>query len=63
MTPRELRKAEQRLVSFLTPILAQIGRAERRQWAGFYVRGLLLEGGRKTAAGMARRYGGDEQAL
>ena len=63
MTPRELRDAEHRLLAFLTPILAQIGRAERRQWAGFYVRGLLLEGGRKTAAGMARRYGGDEQAL
>jgi SRSO17 transposase len=29
----------------------------------FYIQGLLLEGGRKTAAGMAARYGGDEQAL
>ena len=63
MTPDDLRESRERLEVFLAPLLAALGRAERRRWADFYVRGLLLEGGRKTAAGMARRYGGDEQSL
>lgn len=32
-----------------------MGRAERRYWGRRYVQGLLLEEGRKTAAGLARR--------
>ncbi len=63
MDKKALREARDRLESFLEPILPLIGRLERRRWGAFYVQGLLLEGGRKTAAGMAERYGGDEQAL
>jgi SRSO17 transposase len=52
-----------RLATFLEPILARLGREERRRWGAFWIRGLLMEGGRKTAAGIANRYGAEVQAL
>ena len=63
MDTEALREVRSRLEAFVEPLLPLLGRAERRRWGAFYVAGLLLEGGRKTAAGMAERYGGDEQAL
>lgn len=48
---------------FVLPVLAEMGRAERRKHGKFYIQGLLIEGGRKNAAQMATRYGGNEQAL
>ena len=63
MDKSELMEARGRLESFIEPLLPLLGRSERRLWGAFYVQGLLLEGGRKTAAGIARRYGGDVQAL
>ncbi len=63
MNKTELREARGRLTAFLESILPLMGRLERRQWGSFYVQGLLLEGGRKTAAYMAQTYGGDMQAL
>jgi len=63
MNNRELHQGRIRLVKFLEPLLSLMGRAERRSWGAFYVQGVLLEGGRKTAAGIANRLGGDEQAL
>lgn len=63
MTRAELIEWRERLRSLLEPLLPLFGRSERRDGAAFYVRGLLLEGGRKTAAGMASRFGGDEQSV
>ncbi len=63
MNRDELLEARSRLEAFLQPLLPLLGRSERRHWGAFYVQGLLLEGGRKTAAGMAMRYEGDVQAL
>jgi len=63
MDTTELQEARDRLEAFLEPLLPLFGRLERRRWGSFYVQGLLLEGGRKTAAGMATRFGGNEQAL
>lgn len=63
MDKNELKEARGRLEAFLGPLLPLFGRLERRKWGAFYVQGLLLEGGRKTAAGMAERFNGDEQAL
>jgi len=63
MNNKELREARGRLEAFVDPLLLLLGRVERQHWGAFYVQGLLLEGGRKTAAGMAERYGGDEQNL
>lgn len=63
MKKEDLLEARSRLEAFLKSILPVFGRSERRRWAAFYVHGILLEGGRKTAAGMAQRFGGDIQAL
>lgn len=59
----ELLEARGRLEAFVKPLWPLLGRLERRRWGAFYVQGLLLEGGRKNAAAMARRYGGEVQAL
>ena len=63
MTTQELREAHARFAGVLGPLLPLFGRLERRDRAQFYVQGLLLEGGRKTAATMANRFGGDEQSV
>jgi SRSO17 transposase len=63
MNGTELREARARFRGFVEPLLPLMGRSERRTWAALYIHGLLLEGGRKTAATMAARFGGDEQAL
>jgi SRSO17 transposase len=63
MNQEELMEARGRLEAFLQPLLPLLGRSERRRWGAFYVQGMLLEGGRKTAASMAARYGGEVQAL
>lgn len=55
MTVTELRECRARLQGYLARVFRDLGRAERRYWARRYVQGLLLEGGRKTAAGIARR--------
>jgi len=63
MDREELIEARGRLEAFLKPLLPLLGRAERRRWGAFYVQGLLLETGRKTAAGLAARLGGNVQAV
>lgn len=63
MNQTELREARGRLSAFLESIVPLMGRLERRYWGSFYIQGLLLEGGRKTASHMAQAYGGDIQAL
>lgn len=57
------RATRDRLEQFVTPLLALLGREERRRHGRFYVHGLLTADGRKTAAQMANRYDGDEQAV
>ena len=57
-------KARQRLAAFTEQILAPLGRSERRYWGGVYVRGLLLDGERKSVGAMAERLPeGNEQNL
>jgi SRSO17 transposase len=63
MNGTELREARARFADFVELLLPLVGRLERRKWAAFYIRSLLLEGGRKTAATMADRFGGNEQAV
>jgi SRSO17 transposase len=49
---------------FLTEMLAPVGRKDRRYWGGVYLRGLLLDGERKSAGAMAARLpDGNEQNL
>lgn len=40
-----------------------MGRSERRRWAGYYLRGLLLDGQRKSIEPLAQRVGADVQGL
>ena len=55
---------EKRLDDFLAGLIAPLGRSERRRWAEIYVRGLLLDGERKSVQPMAQRIeGSDEQGL
>ena len=64
MTIRQLAACRKRLDNFLTEMLAPLGRRDRRQWGGVYLRGLLLEGERKSAGAMAARLpDGNEQSL
>ena len=63
MQARDLERLEGRLEGFLAKLTAGLGRAERRRWAGVYVRGLLLDGERKSVEPMAARLGQSDQAL
>lgn len=48
---------------FMTPLIATLGRSERRQAATYYVEGLLMPGQRKSIEPMAARLGVDSQRL
>ena len=64
MTNAELAKCRKRLEQFLTDLVAPLGRSERRHWADVYVRGLLLDGERKSIEPLASRVpDGNVQAL
>jgi SRSO17 transposase len=64
MTEKQLAKCRQRLQAFTEQMLAPLGRSERRYWGSIYVRGLLLNGQRKSVGAMAERLpDGNEQSL
>jgi SRSO17 transposase len=64
VTTKQLAACRKRLDTFLTEMLAPVGRKDRRQWGGVYLRGLLLDGERKSAGAMAARLpDGNEQSL
>lgn len=49
--------------AFLEPLVAELGRSERREGAALYVQGLLMPGERKSIEPMAARLGIDSQKL
>src|SRR5580658_11388808 len=51
------------LLEFLNPLIAGLGRSERRVAATRYVEGLLLPGQRKSIVPMSERLGVDPQSL
>src|SRR5215471_10966563 len=55
MTESEIEKCRKRLEQFLADLLEPLGRHERRHWSSVYVRGLLLDGERKSIEPMATR--------
>ena len=64
MTTSAMEKCRKRLEQFLGDLLEPQGRRERRQWSSVYVRGLLLDGERKSIEPMAARLPeGNVQAL
>jgi len=52
-----------RLPKFLSPLVQNLGRSERRVGAALYVEGLLMPGQRKSIGPMAERLGVDSQKL
>ena len=64
MTESEIEKCRKRLEQFLADLLQPLGRRERRQWSAVYIRGLLLDGERKSIEPLAARLpDGNAQAL
>jgi SRSO17 transposase len=64
VTAKQLAACRKRLDTFLTEMLAPVGRRDRQRWGGVYLRGLLLEGERKSVGAMAERLpDGNEQSL
>ena len=61
MTRRQLRKLDQDLTALLDEITADMGRRERREAMQWYVRGLLLDGERKSMQPMAARLAGESE--
>src|SRR3954470_14436912 len=64
MTEKQINKCRRRLEAFTAEMLAPLGRSERRHWGSVYIRGLLLDGERKSVGAMAERLpDGNEQSL
>jgi SRSO17 transposase len=64
MKPREIEQFRSKLEAFLADVVLSMGRIERKQHAAEYIRGLLMDGERKSIEPMANRLpGGDVQAL
>src|SRR5512136_766030 len=51
------------LQRFIEPLVAELGRSERREGAALYVQGLLMPGERKSIEPMAERLRVDSQKL
>lgn len=57
------RRSREEFPGFMEPLVADLGRSERRQAAALYVQGLLVPGERKSVAPLAARVGVDSQKL
>jgi SRSO17 transposase len=63
VTPAQLRRIRTRLTTFAEDLLDSIPRKDQRRWGQIYLRGLLLDGKRKSIEPMAARLTkGDPQA-
>src|SRR5918993_5149481 len=64
MTPAELARARRRLVAFAAEMSQPLARADQRRWGEVSLRGLMLDGKRKSIQPMAERLAdGNEHAL
>jgi SRSO17 transposase len=64
LSERELSRVRGRLVEFSGEIFGSMARKDQRRWGEVYVRGLMLDGKRKSIEPMAARLpDGDEQCL
>lgn len=64
MKPAELAQARGDLVAFAAEMLASLPRSDQRRWGETYLRGLMMDGRRKSIEPMAARLAdGDEQCL
>src|SRR3954447_3265907 len=55
MDAKQLQRLRLDLARYLDDVLPDLGREGRRPWAELYLRGLLLDGRRKSAGAMAER--------
>src|SRR6516165_4246929 len=55
MDAKQLQRLSFDLARYLDDVLPDLGRKGRRSWAELYLRGLLLDGHRKSAGAMAQR--------
>src|SRR5829696_8279373 len=63
MTPEEMAQVRPRLVAFVAEMLGELPRSDQRAKGELYLRGLMLDGKRKTMQPMATRLGVDHQQL
>jgi SRSO17 transposase len=64
LSERELARVRGRLVEFCGEVFGSMRRKDQRRWGEVYVRGLMLDGKRKSIEPMAARLAdGDEQCL
>lgn len=64
MTAAELARVRGRLLAFAEEMFAPLARTDQRRWGECYLRGLMLDGKRKSIEPMAARLeDGDEQCL
>ncbi|MDP9232849.1 MAG: IS701 family transposase [Actinomycetota bacterium] len=64
LAPGELSRVRDRLVDFAEEMLSPLARKDQRRWGEVYLRGLMLDGRRKSIEPMAARLAdGDEQCL
>src|SRR3954451_13390111 len=61
MTPEEMDQVRPRLVAFAAEMLGGLARTDQRAKGALYLRGLLLDGKRKSMQPMAARLGVDHQ--
>jgi SRSO17 transposase len=63
VTPTQLRRIRTRLITFAENLFEPMPRKDQRRWGQSYLRGLLLDGKRKSIQPMAARLArGDPQA-
>src|SRR3954451_20842254 len=63
MTPEEMDQVRPRLVAFAAEMLGGLARSDQRAKGELYLRGLMLDGKRKSMQPMADRLGIDHQRL
>src|SRR3954449_6872315 len=63
MTPEEMAQVRPRLVAFVAEMLGELPRSDQRAKGELYLRGLMLDGKRKSMQPMATRLGVDHQQL
>lgn len=64
MDKKQLEECRARLETYLRDLLEPVGRMERRHWGSVYIRGLLVDGERKSIEPMAHRIpDGNVQAM
>src|SRR3954467_15376098 len=63
MTPEKMAQVRPRLVAFAAEMLGELPRSDQRAKGELYLRGLMLDGKRKSMQPMAARLGIDHQQL